>query len=80
MATEEKGEREKEKVLSQEERNSRTEAKHRGMPGEKTQGKVRKTKTLLCFYIVEKCYSKGEKPKGVFIEKGKKRKRLTLDY
>jgi len=36
MAAEEKGEREKEKVLSQEERNSKTEAKHRVALGEKT--------------------------------------------
>jgi len=32
----------------------------------------RKTKTLLCFCIVKICYSKGEKPKGVFIGKGKR--------
>jgi len=37
-------------------------------------------KTLLCLCIVEKCYGKGEKPKGVFIEKGKNGKQLTLDY
>jgi len=36
MAANEKGEKEKEKGLSQEERNSRTEAKHRVALGEKT--------------------------------------------
>jgi len=48
-------------------------------PGEKTQGKVRKTKTLFHFCMYAQCYSKGKNPKGVFIENGKG-EQLTLDY